>query len=484
MSDSATEANPIKRWPIAVHVSVQIVAIFVIFFLCNYMSCRHYNRLDLTQSEKFTLSTFTTNFLHNMSSDVDVIVAFSPNSELFNDVRSLVDEYRLKSDNKVRVEILNPSHFPNRAAEVKAKYNVTLDQDLIIVAQGERVRVLGDADLAVRAPGGLITQFTGEIGLTASLVELLEERQRKIYVITGYQRQEFIQQVGAEISNLANRQNAIVDFLDLSKGSVPSDADALILASPQTDLAPSELKALLEYWNQRGSIYLSLDPDAETPNLHSFLRSVGAAPRPDRVLQASSISGGPIQTRYEVPAMVRKEVKATRELAGMGITLRGRSQSIHLTPAADHVRNQNIQLTPLLVANPDFWGETDFDKEPIVRDRDLDNHTPLYLGVMIERGAVDDPNLRVETQRMVLVSNPMILTGGNQRQKVQSDFVITTLNWLLDRTHLQGVLPKEPTRYAVTLSGAEKSAINLLVIWILPSLALLLGFFVWLTRRG
>ena len=194
--------------------------------------------------------------------------------------------------------------------------------------------------------------------------------------------------------------------------------------------------------------------------------------------------GGPLQTVFTTPAMVRKEAQTTRELAGMMIPLAGRSQSIRLDPTADHVRNQNIQLTPLLVADPRFWGETEYKTEPYIRTRDADNHSPLYLGVMIERGAVDDPNLRVETQRMVLISNPTILSGGNQRQKIQSDFVISNLNWLLDRTHLQGVLPKEPTRYAVTLSKPAKTGINLIVIWIMPGLALLMGFFVWLARRN
>ena len=83
MSDSATEARPIKRWPIAAHVAGQLVAILVIFVLCNYMSCRHYKRIDLTQSQKFTLSSFTTNFLHGLETDVDVIVAHSPEGDLY-----------------------------------------------------------------------------------------------------------------------------------------------------------------------------------------------------------------------------------------------------------------------------------------------------------------------------------------------------------------------------------------------------------------
>ena len=165
-------------------------------------------------------------------------------------MRSLVDEYRLHSDGKVRVEVLDPARFPNRVAEVTAKYKVTLDQDLIIVANGERTRILEDADLAVREGGALITQFTGEIALTASLVELVEERRRKIYVVTGYQRQDFLQEVGAEIGNLANRQNAVVDYLDLSSGKIPEDADTIVLAALSSDLGSEEMKLIQTFWNQ------------------------------------------------------------------------------------------------------------------------------------------------------------------------------------------------------------------------------------------
>ncbi|MFT5470897.1 MAG: hypothetical protein ACI8UO_006029 [Verrucomicrobiales bacterium] len=483
-----TEQRSIKRLPIAIHVAVQLLAVFVIFYLVNYLSCRHYDRIDLTRSGKFTLSSVTTNFLSSLDSEVHVVIAFTRDSDkgLLDDIRALADEYRVHSDGHVRVEVVDPARFPNRASELKEKYKVTLDRNMILVANGDRLRTLEDLDLATRAQGDFVVSFNGEIALTAAMVEVTGDRQRKIYIVKGYQRQDYLAEAAAEIRTLANRQNAVVDFIDLSDtGGIPKDADTLIIAAPKSDPTPDELALIQEFWNsERGSIFLALDPDSPTPELHTMLRGLGVVPRDDRILYAGGAAGGSIQTTFNVPALIREDSPITHELRGMAIPLGGRSQSLQLLPSADFVRNKNIHLTPLLVADLKFWGEIDHaGTEKFLRDRD-DHHSPLYLGAAIERGAVDDPNLRVATQRMVVVSNPTILSGGQKRQKIRSDFVMSSLNWLLDRPHLQGILPKEPTRYAVVLDDSEKTAITWLVLWILPGLTLLLGIFVWTMRRN
>lgn len=483
---SSASPKSIRRAPIAVFVGLQLLAILTIFIAVNYLSFRHYQRVDLTQSQKFTLSSLTTSFLSGLSTEIDVIVAFTPSSEIYNDIRSLAEEYQRLGNKSIRVEVLDPARYPDRSAELKAKYGVTLDRNLVIVSQGDRTRVISESDIAIRDGNGMIAKLSGEIALTSALIEVVEGRRRKIYVLNGFQRQDYLQEVVAEITTLANRQNAVVDFLSLSGGAkVPDDADTLVIAAPQSDPSPAEMKSLTDFWNsERGSIFLALDPEAPTPALLAFVRRLGASPRDDRVLFASRVPGQPLQTTFSVPALVRAGSPISTELAGMEIPLGGRSQSLELFPTAEFVKNENIHLTPLLVADARFWGETGYAKDDIARDKDADNHSPLYLGATIERGAVDDPNLRVETQRMVLVTNPTILSGGDQRQKIRSDFTMASLNWLLDRTELTGVLPKEPTRYAVVVSEARKRLINLIVIWLLPGLALLLGLFVWLGRRN
>jgi hypothetical protein len=232
-----------------------------------------------------------------------------------------------------------------------------------------------------------------------------------------------------------------------------------------------------------GSLFIALDPDRPMPRLKAFIRSLGAAPRGDRLVYTQPHRGAPDEKIYSVVASMRQGSIITRDFTGMNLSLGGRSESIELFPDADLIRAQNIHLTPLLVADPKYWGETKFNAEEIRRDRREDHHAPLYLAAAIEKGAVDDPNLRVDTQRIVLVTSPGILRGGLDRDETQSDFLMSCLNWLLDRTHLIGITPKEPARYAVSLSPAQRSQLERLLLWTGPGLAILAAFGIGWWRR-
>ncbi len=470
------------------HVGLQLLALLAIFFLVNYMSCRHYARWDLTQNDRFTLSPTTLKFLDSLAADTDLTVVFMQGSPIYHDIRTLADEYKRNSNKRIDVETIDPVRNRNRAAEIQADYGLSLKRNAVIVAQNDRVRIIPESSMVVKDQGGLIDKFAGEFAITAALVEVVEGKRRQLYVPTGYQKAEHLQDVVDELKTLAARQNAQVNYLELSGGAkVPDDADALILAAPQFDPPEQELKAILDYWERgRGAIFVSLDPDADTPRLSTLLRRHGVVPRDDRLIYATQVPGQALQKNYAAPVtlIAGSPIAAERELGGMTMTLEGRSQSLELHKDADFVREENIHLTPLLVADPRFWGETDYEAEDVKRDRNNDHHAPLYLGASVERGAVDDPNLRVETQRLVVVSNPSVLSGGFLRQKVQTDFVMASLNWLLDRTELIGVSAKEPTRYAVQLSRPQAAWLQRLVIWVFPGLVGVLGAMVWMQRRS
>lgn len=483
--DSLSLAQDRNR--LLLHTLGQIVAIILIFVMVNYLSCRHYARWDATKNNLFTLSTVSTNFLKSLSTDVDVIVAFLPSSPIYSDVRNLAEEYQRQGNKHINMEMLDPARNPSRAQEVKEKYGLNLTRSSIVVAHGSRYRIIRESDMAQYSSNGqIVTNFMGEIAITAAMIGVVEERAKQVYLVVGYHTAEFLQVIFDDLRNMSARYNAKVDYLELSGGRpIPDDADAIVLAAPQRDPAPEEMKAILDYWKRpRGAIFLSLDPDAETPSLDALVRQNGVSPRDDRLVYASQVIGESLQKDYRVPVTIREGTVITSDLAGYIMELGGRSQSLELFEDSDLVRLEQIHLSKLLVADVRFWGETEYDALEPRRDRDKDNFPPLYVGVAIERGAADDPNLRVETQRMVVVSNPTILQGGLERTKVRSDFSMACLNWLLDRTELIGVSAKEPTRYAVAMQASQASTIEFLVIWFLPALVGLFGLTVWYLRRS
>ncbi len=466
-------------------VAIQLAALIGIFSIVNYLSFRHYAKADLTQNERFTLSPATLSTLRNLPSKVEVIVAFMRGSDVYDDMRALVEEYQRNGDKRLSVEFIDPARQPARALEVQSRHGVSLEDNAVIVARGRQVRVLPEAAFVFRDGTGRVTRFAGEIAITGSLIEVTEGEPRSIYVVTGYQGSDYLRDVFEEVRVMGSRQNAEVNYLDLAVDpSVPDDADLVVLAAPRYDPPESEMQALRAFWkSERGALWLTLDADRETPELERFLREVGVVVRDDRVVYAVQVPGQPLRKDFSVPVYVREGTPVSRGLGGLRFTLAGRSRSLEIFEGAEEASIQNIHLTPLLRADERFWGETDHRQERIERDRMEDHHAPLYLAAMVEKGAVNDPNLRVETNRMVVVSNPSLLTTTVGREKAASDFSAAALNWLLDRTEVSGIAPKEPTRYSVALSAGQMAWIDRLAIFLLPAVTFALAAFVGAMRR-
>lgn len=467
-----------ERW-------VQLGSVLLLFLLINHLSFRHHGSVDCTRNHRFSLDPATQRFLGDLNREVSLIALFSSGSDIYGDMRSLLDQVQRQSHGNVAVEFLDPVRHPGRSGEVQAKYGVRLKSNALIVVQGERHKVIAEEDMVFRDASGLISKFGGEISLVAGMIEVLEDRPKKIYLVTGYQRADVLREVYAELRELGSGQNIQVEYLQLGVGEdIPADTDALVLVAPQVDPSEPDLERLKKYWGGRGgALFLTVDPDVSLPRFDGFLRRLGVVLRDDRLVYTKPALGEDPQKIFAVPARIRGGSPVGRYLEGLTMTLEGRSQSIQLLPEDEAIRADNIHLSPLLVADERYWGETEYHARAIRRDRNKDHFAPLYLGAVVERGAVEDPNLRVQTQRLVVISNPSLLAMGERRQKLHSDLVLSSLNWLMDRGELIGITPQEPTRYAVVLAPGTLEAIERFAVMILPALVGAVGVVVWFQRR-
>jgi hypothetical protein len=488
----STGSESIHRLRIGLNVALQLVLLVVIFVTVNYLSCRHHRQWDLTQNQKFTLSTTTTNFLQSLSKDANVIVAFSTGSPLFADIKGIVDEYRRKSNGHIKVEFLDPVRNRSRAMDVREKYDLQLDskraRNAIIVSSGDNTKLVTEEEMLLRQDeaGGKVIAFRAEEALTSALIGTVEQEKRKLYVAAGHRRLDEVDNMINELARLVARQNAEIDSISLADDAgVPEDCSALLILGATSDFNAVEMRALRSYWTDRkGSLLILLDPTAITPNLYAFLREFGAPPRSDRVLFASSVPGKALQKVYDVPALFLPNSPVTRELLGIETVFPGVTQSLHVLPNDGFLESQNIDVLPLVVADSRFWGETEHQEEIVSFDDHSDNTNPLYLAASVEKDAVTDPNLRVDSSRMILVGNANLLDLAPRRIKSNHDFILASINWLLDREELIGIAPKSPSEYTLTLTPKQFSRIQTIVLVILPAGAFLLAIAVWAARRA
>lgn len=499
MPERLPESEPIQmvlrpmpgRFGIGLNVLIQVVLTLVLFFGVNYLSYQYYKRWDLTESGSHSLSTVTLNYLRKLSKDIEVTLVFPRNSELHEPVRALLEEYQRYGKKRVKVEEIDPVRDVDRAEQLKVESGLTLTQNGILVRTNKRQKYILEEELQVRdasKEGAPVVGFRGEDAVTSSLIGLLEGEQKRLYMVVGKgsRSQEALEGAGQSFADLARQQNFDLQVLNLSGVErIPEDAAALLLIGLRYDLAERELGMLRDYWRtERAGLLVLLDPNAATPRLNSLLSENGITPRPDRVLVAQSTSAG-MRKEFAVEVGFSAASPVTQPLAGALTVLPGQTQSLAL-PAEDdqRIREQGLRVTALIRAADRFWGEREFlDGLPVAEVAAGDTLGPVDVAASVERGAPSDDRLRVVSSRMVAVGNAEMLNPELMLAECL-DFVAISVNWIINRERLMGIPWKPKHAYRIQLNEQQNRTLFALTTFLMPALALMLGWLVWLARRS
>jgi hypothetical protein len=84
---------------------------------------------------------------------------------------------------------------------------------------------------------------------------------------------------------------------------------------------------------------------------------------------------------------------------------------------------------------------------------------------------------------MAIVSNTDFLDPARQRAE-NIDFLASTVNWLVNRESLAGIGPRSLGTYKLPILDAQVSFINRVNLFFLPAFLVLIGAFVWSSRRA
>jgi hypothetical protein len=318
------------------------------------------------------------------------------------------------------------------------------------------------------------------------MIGLLEGVRRKFCFIVGKgARTEAAQsEVLSALKDLGKQQSYEVEPLNLAEVSkIPDDASGLILVGAKYDITETELAMLADYWDRRrASLLFLLDPAGETPRLNSFFKANGVLPRNDRVLFAETTSAGP-RKEFGVEAAFNKESPITRATADAMAHFAGQTQSLAVALDDAGLREQSIAVVPLMVAAPRYWGESSFLDDLPVPGGERDTAPPIIVAASVERGAVQDERLRVDSARMVIVGNASLLDRAT-RLAVNQDFLASSLNWMLSREKLIGITPKSKHQYRILLTEKQRNLLFYITTLCAPAVVLMFGIAVWARRRA
>jgi ABC-type uncharacterized transport system involved in gliding motility auxiliary subunit len=465
--------------------SLLVIVVFLgILGLLNFLSIRHSQRWDVTASGVNTLSDQTQKVLDGLPAPVQVTAFMNPDDQGTAAVENLLRNYEASSNGKLTWESVDPVTNLGMAQQYGIRNYKT-----IIFQMGDK-----------RQDSTGLT----ESDFTSALIKLTASAQPKVYFLTGHgeknpdaQTQDSYSQMKASLTS----ENYQVATLNLAtEGSVPSDAAVLVIASPRNPLLPEETRAIGDYLDRAGHLFLMVDPRTAS-NAADLVQRWGITFSDGLVFDPASA----FQRDPRAPVVVRYGLhKVTESLArdNLPIVL-VEATSINIAQE----RTPTVQITRLAETSGDrsFVKPVDAPGTEFVEGQDTQG--PVVLAVAVEADAPNAPASGGDVSggdqagasatptatdkpkaRAVIVGDSdypsngiealVSAFGGNNR-----DFFMNAVGWLGGSDALAAIRPKPPEQRPLFLGTAQRNTIIFGTMILLPLLILMAGGLVWWGRR-
>src|SRR6266540_2803091 len=484
----------IGRIRIGFNVLVQIVLVLFLVAMVNSFAFKHYARWDFSRDQKYALSDKTKRFLDTLNGKMRVTVFFAPNTPITADVQNLLTEYQYAGKGKVDLEHIDPERNLSRAKELFDKYKVVTDEPLLIVDYEGRNKAVKASEMADIDQSGMalgesprVAAFKGEQAITSAMIDLMEGKKKTLGYVLGHKETPLAE--GSAISVLKtfieneNIQFKELNLLDLD--AIPEDVKTVMIIGPQYDLSDREMKVLRNFWDKQGRILLLLDPTAKTPKVDGFVNELGVKVNDDRLMVFLRTGIQELALTRDVQARFLSDSPITKRLADVRALFLGGTSSLALEP--DRVRAANIRLEPLIQAEKGYFAETDYNTDDQVKlqaDAKQNSNVPLTIGAAVEKGGSADERVKVNSSRVVVVSNATFVQDNAITQDQQGlDFISGSVNWLLSREQLIGIAPKISKPLTFSLSEEALRRLRWIVLVVMPLIPAVIGTMVWWQRR-
>jgi ABC-2 type transport system permease protein len=237
---------------------ILIVFIVVIAIFLNLVAGMFEMKIDLTPNKYYSIGEKTEEILEKLDKPVKIIGLFDDGAVPPGDYTDLLDLLSNYEKNKyIDIEYIDPDKNPAIINQLNPDGLLEINKGDFIVESGGKRKVFSNYDLfpsqldqrtfqQVRLGSQAEQKITGAIKfVTAEITPTL-------YFLTGH-GEGSIDREYVDIAGWFENNNYVVKELDLRTAeSVPEDAEAVFIASPQRDLIRDEFAKLRDYLSSMG----------------------------------------------------------------------------------------------------------------------------------------------------------------------------------------------------------------------------------------
>ncbi len=439
-----------------------------ILIFVNILSSRHKHRFDFTSSGIFTLAPQTQKIVSNLPREVTMTAFFQSESPTKAEFKNLMDGYLGLSD-KIKLTFVDPDKNP---AIVK-QYGVTTYGTVALESGTQETKV----------------QNPSEENMSNAILKVVKDEKKKIYFLEGHGERvpDNTEGQGYSTAKKALERDGfqVEQLLLLQAGKVPDDADALVIAGPEKPVHPQEQKALEDFLQSGGSIFLLIDPQT-TSGLEKFLARWGIELQEDIVIDPmSKMFGGdyaaPVVSQYMMHDITKDFALPTIFPVLRSVTAK---------------KVEGVTVSELLQTGANSWAEMDFAGKKVKFDEGVDMQGPVTIAVVASKkpDSADSPKTGDDGKEatkgpsqkhgnLVVLGDSDFANNTYFNFSGNGDFFLNTTSWLAEEETLISIRPKERKDSPINLTSDLGAALFFTGTVLFPGVIVLVGVRKWWTRR-
>jgi len=448
--------------------------IFYISFLSSiallaYLSNKYNFEYDLTATSRHSLSDASIKVLQRMPQKISIQV-FVRSSDI-QPIRKVISDKllqytRIKKD--IEISYINPDTNP----DIIRKLGIKIDGEMIVEYNNRSEHI----------------NYLSEERLTNTLLRLLRSESKNIVFISGHGERRITGKANYDLeifTNYLNKTGIKTTNIDLNTTPlIPSNAAAVVIASPQIDFLPGEVTIIKNYLKNSGNLLWLHEPGPmyglySLANMLNIKFEAGTVVDPSAQLYGISSPTISIVTKYDSHPITNDFFL---------ITVFPQAVALSYDIADSDTKVIKWHNTSILKTVARSWSETGVLQGSINFSPEKDLPGPLSIGIALSRiisnhnSNTANKSNKDKKQRIVVLGDGDFLSNtyiGNQGNR---DLGVNIFNWISHEDNFISIPSKTAIDTKIILNPQNWWIIAFVLLIILPLILTISGFVIWRRR--
>jgi ABC-type uncharacterized transport system involved in gliding motility auxiliary subunit len=436
---------------------------------------------DMTRKKLFSLTDQTISLMENLDQDVMIYLLAKPGQEPV-DILEVLEQYA-GSSSRINLDIVDPDRNPTLVSQY-AEEGESITNGSVIVVSGDYSRVIDRLDLysiSYSQQGQpQVLGMTAEQRITSALAYVTSGREPLIYILEGHN--EFTLDE-LNLQDVVVKANFSVKTLNLLKmGTVPEDADVVVILSPERDLTENESASLGNYLENGGALFISRDlTGGDMRHMDALLERFNLMVVPGVVMEKDTnrLLPGMGNTPLFFSPRLAEENPVTDSLKENNL-----DAFVFTAMAVQETatKKRNLKFTPLLNSSESSWLRRDLSNASEFRTA---GDIPGPIAVAASLAETNRDTGKEDGARIIVLASGQSLSAlpGLGQIKANIEFFINSLNWLSDLEESINIPSKSLFRLPVQINALQAWIYAAICVLLIPLLIIITATVILYRRK-